>query len=48
MDKLFGLYSPEEDLLSVHRTEIGANKNKERFEAQHGEGFYVDFVTIHE
>ena len=48
MSKLFGLYSPEGDLLSVHKTEIGANKNKERIEAQHGEGFYVDYGIIHE
>lgn len=46
--EIYGLYSPDEDLLSIHRTEIGANKNKERFEVQHGEGFYVDLVTLHE
>ena len=46
--EIYGLYSPEDDLLSIHRTEIGANKNKESYEAQHGEGFYVDLVTLHE
>lgn len=48
MDKLFGLYSPEDNLISVHKTEVGAMKNWKVFTETHGEGFYVDFVTIHE
>lgn len=48
MDKLFGLYSPEDDFFSVHKTEVGAMKNKKVFIEAHGEGFYVDSVTIHE
>ena len=48
MDKLFGLYSPEDDLISVHETEVAAMKNWKIFIEAHGEGFYVDFVTIHE
>nr|DAI89500.1 MAG TPA: hypothetical protein [Caudoviricetes sp.] len=45
---LYGLYSPENELLVVHKTEVGANKNKEQYEKIHGEGFYVDYVIIHE
>ena len=44
----YGLYSPEDDLLSVHYTIFGAKKNKEQFEKTHGEGFYIDKVLIHE
>jgi len=46
--EIYGLYSPDNGLLSIHRTEIGANKNKEYYETEYGEGFYVDFVTLHE
>ncbi len=44
---LFGVYSPDEDLLAVHRTEEGAIQNKYHYENHHGEGFYVDIVLIH-
>jgi len=44
--RLFGVYSPEDDLLSVHATEEGAEDNKGNYEKQHGEGFYVDYVML--
>ncbi len=44
---LFGVYSPDEDLVAVHRTEEGAIQNKDHYENHHGEGFYVDIVLIH-
>jgi hypothetical protein len=44
---LFGVYSPEEELLSVHRTSGGAEENKESHVKAHGEGFSVDHVVIH-
>lgn len=44
--RLFGVYSPEEDLLAVHATEQGAEENKAKYEKHHGEGFYVDYVML--
>ena len=44
--RLFGVYSPEEDLLAVHLTEQGAEENKANYEKHHGEGFYVDYVML--
>lgn len=44
----YGLYSPEDDLLSVHSTKFGAKENLKQFEKDHGEGFYIDTVVIHE
>lgn len=44
--RLFGVYSPEDDLLAVHATEDGAEDNKVKYEKQHGEGFYVDYVML--
>jgi len=44
--RLFGVYSPEEDLLAVHATEQGAEENKANYEKHHGEGFYVDYVML--
>jgi len=44
--RLFGVYSPEEDLLAVHATEEGAEENKGNYEKHHGEGFYVDYVML--
>ena len=44
--RLFGVYSPEEDLLSVHATEQGAEENKANYEKHHGEGFYIDYVML--
>jgi hypothetical protein len=44
--RLFGVYSPEDDLLAVHATEEGADDNKANYEKQHGEGFYVDYVML--
>lgn len=43
---LFGVYSPEEDLLAVHATEQGAEENKANYEKHHGEGFHVDYVML--
>lgn len=45
--RLFGVYSPEEDLLAVHATEQGAEENKGKYEKHHGKGFYVDYVMLH-
>jgi hypothetical protein len=44
--RLFGVYSPEDDLLAVHATEEGADDNKANYENQHGEGFYLDYVML--
>ena len=44
--ELYGVYSPEDDLLSVHYTESGAEENKKNYEKHHGDNFYVDKVTI--
>ena len=46
--EIYGLYSPEDELLSIHRTEVGAKENLKQFEKAHGEDFYVDLVTLHE
>ena len=32
--ELYGVYSPEDDLLSVHYTENGAEENKKNYEKQ--------------
>ncbi|GAG60149.1 unnamed protein product [marine sediment metagenome] len=45
--KLYGVYSDNERLLAVHATEEGANENKDKWAKQHGNTFYVDFVTVH-
>ena len=45
--ELYGVYSTEDDLLSVHYTESGAEENKKYYEKHHGDNFYVDKVTIH-
>ena len=42
----FGVYSPENDLLAVHATEDGAEKNKINYEKHYGDGFYVDYVML--
>ena len=44
--RLFGIYSPEDDLLAVHATQDGAEENKANYEKHHGEGFYVDYVML--
>lgn len=44
--ELYGVYSPEDDLLSVHYTESGAEENKNNYEKHHGDNFYVDKVII--
>jgi hypothetical protein len=46
--RLFGLYSPDNILLSVHLTEKGAEENKNNFERNYKiEGYYVDYVILH-
>jgi len=47
-NKLWGVYSPEDELLAVHSTEDGAELNFGRYLRQHGEGFYVDIVVVHD
>ena len=47
-ENLYGVYTPEDELTAVHKTEEGANKNKDLYESQHGEGFYVDVVVLHD
>lgn len=44
--ELYGVYSPEDDLLTVHVTESGAEESKKNYEKHHGDNFYVDKVTI--
>ena len=43
---LFGLYSPEDELMFVHKTEEGAMKHQYEFEKAHGIGFYVASVMV--
>lgn len=43
---LFGLYSPEDELMFVHKTKEGAKKHQYEFEKAHGKGFYVDSVVV--
>lgn len=43
---LYGLYSPEDELMFVHKTRVGAKKHQYEFEKAHGLGFYVDPVII--
>lgn len=47
VSQLFGVYSPENELKAVHRTQEGAKDNEQKHEKQSGYGFYVDFVVIH-
>ena len=45
--RLFGVYSPEHNLLSVHISKDGAEKNKTAFERNYKiEGYYVDCVML--
>ena len=45
---LFGVYSPDDNLLSVHISEEGAEENKNAFEKNYKiEGYYVDYVMLH-
>lgn len=45
--RLFGVYSPEDSLLSVHLSAEGAHKNKEAFEDNYKVyGYYVDYVIL--
>lgn len=44
---LYGLYNSEDNLISVHKTEAGAEENKLKHEKRFGDGFYVDFVVVH-
>lgn len=46
-NRLFGVYSPENELLAVHKTEEGAEENRKKYTKAHGAGFYVDFVVVH-
>lgn len=43
---LYGLYSPEDDLMFVHKTKQGADLNKDIYQKAHGEGFYVEPIQI--
>lgn len=43
---LYGLYSPEDELMFVHKTREGAKKHQYEFEKAHGLGFYVDPVIV--
>jgi hypothetical protein len=43
---LFGLYSPEDELMFVHKTKEGAKKHQYEFEKAHGIGFYIDTVMV--
>lgn len=45
-NRLFGLYSPEDELMFVHKTKEGAKKHQYEFEKAHGTGFYVDSVMV--
>jgi len=46
--RLFGVYSPDDNLLSVHISEEGAEENKTSFEKNYKiEGYYVDYVILH-
>jgi len=45
---LYGLYSPEDQLMFVHKTREGAKKRQYEFEKAHGMGFYVDPVIVEE
>ena len=47
-NRLWGVYSPEEDLLAVHKTAEGANENSSKYKNAHGEGFYVDYVIVND
>ena len=46
--RLFGVYSPDDSLLSVHVSEECAEENKTAFEKNYKiEGYYVDYVLLH-
>jgi hypothetical protein len=46
--RLFGVYSPDDSLLSVHLSEEGAEENKNNFEKNYKiEGYYVDYVMLY-
>jgi len=44
MEELYGIYNEDGNILAVHKTEKGANKNLENYDTWH----YVDLVTLHE
>ena len=45
--RLFGVYSPDDNLLSVHISEDGAEENKTAFEENYKiKGYYVDYVIL--
>lgn len=43
--RLYGVYDEDDVLISVHKTEEGANKN---LKAYGQDGWYVDYVTVYE
>ena len=46
ISRYIGVYSPENELLHIHKTKKGAMKHRNEYEAQHGEGFYIDNVVV--
>lgn len=45
--RFFGVYSPDDNLLSVHLTEEGAEENRKAFEKNYKiEGYTVDYVIL--
>lgn len=45
---LVGVYSPDEDLIAVHKTEKGAKATKDLYKKQHGSGFFIDKVIVYD
>jgi hypothetical protein len=45
--KIYGVYSPENDLLEIHKTKEGAEKSREICETEFRQvGFYIDEVEL--
>lgn len=46
MPRLFGLFSPEDELMFVHKTREGAKKHQYEFEKAYGLGFYINTIIV--
>ena len=47
--RLYGVYSPDDNLLSVHITQEGAEYRKFQFENSYKiEGYYIDYVILND
>jgi hypothetical protein len=46
ISRFVGVYSPEDNLLKICKTKKRAMYERDIYESQHGEGFYLDRVWL--